>query len=158
MKSISVHVISFFLQREMLLGHSSKNARIGPQSPNILKIKMLVRTFNATAAEILVESCPRGNIVKVGSFVRHTVCKNSAQSRIWWLANEVMKSMMRGLVSGSCVNKCDCTKLGSYENARSVSYWINIKEEVLWLNIQSISTRVGIGSQIKTGKIYTDNM
>ena len=43
---------------------------------------MAAKSNNADEAEILVESCPRGIIVKVGLFVRHIVCKNSAQSRI----------------------------------------------------------------------------
>ena len=122
----------------MLLGLSSENARIGPQSQNILKIKMVIRGHqdlhmaanpnNAEAIEIFVKCCPPGITMKVSSFVRHVVCKTPLNLGFDEVAFEVLYSIIRGLVSGLCVIKCDCAKLGSYENIISVLSIINIEE------------------------------
>ena len=63
------------------------------------------KSNNADEAEILVESCPRGIIVKVGSLVRQIVCKTLLNLGLDELAYEVTKSIFRELVTGFCFNK-----------------------------------------------------
>ena len=88
---------------------------------------MAANSNNAPAAKVLDKSYPPGIIVKVSLFVRHIVCKTPLDLGFYDLAYEVMKSMIRGLVSGFCVNKYDCTKVGRYKNNLSLSR-TNIEE------------------------------
>ena len=97
-----------------------------------LALHKAANSNNAAAAEILVSIYPRGMLVKGGSFLRHIVYKTPLDIAFDGLAYEVIKSMIRGLVNGLCGNKCDCTKLGSYEKIISVLSRIKIEEDVLW--------------------------
>lgn len=96
-----------------------------------LALHKAANSNNAAATEILVNVYPRGMLVKGGSFLRHIVYKTPLDIAFDGLAYEVIKSMIRGLVSGLCGNKCDCTKLGSYDKIISVLSRIKNEEVVL---------------------------
>eukprot|EP00815_Leptocylindrus_aporus_P003100 CAMPEP_0116063952 /NCGR_PEP_ID=MMETSP0322-20121206/8772_1 /TAXON_ID=163516 /ORGANISM="Leptocylindrus danicus var. apora, Strain B651" /LENGTH=269 /DNA_ID=CAMNT_0003549771 /DNA_START=90 /DNA_END=896 /DNA_ORIENTATION=+ len=117
------------IQRMLELAPESKYLK---DKKGRLALHKAANSNNAAAAEILVSIYPRGMLVKGGSFLRHIVYKTPLDIAFDGLAYEVIKSMIRGLVNGLCGNKCDCTKLGSYEKIISVLSRIKIEEAVLW--------------------------
>jgi len=68
-------------------------------------LHMAANPNNAAAIEILVKCCPPGITMKVGSFVRHIVCKTPLN--LWFdeVAFELIYSIIRGLVRRLCVLK-----------------------------------------------------